>query len=92
MVNLCLANEERKLLKDLIGKKLIQYRHDRLNIFGGETVYGKIEMFFDDLILWIDYDYVPYPLFGSQDDEHPKFLLERLLKKRLLLLCKTSLK
>ena len=46
MVNLCLANEERKLLKDLIGKKLIQYRHDRLNIFGGETVYGKIEMFF----------------------------------------------
>lgn len=52
----------------------------------------RSKCFFDDLILWIDYDYVPYPLFGSQDDEHPKFLLERLLKKRLLLLCKTSLK
>lgn len=81
MVNLCLTNEERNLLKDLIGKKLIQYRHDPLNTFGSETVYARIELFFDDSILLIDYDYVPYPLFGSQDDEHPKFFVKKIIEK-----------
>ena len=42
MVNFCLSNEEKALLKSLIGKKLINFRHDPLDKLGKETVYGRI--------------------------------------------------
>ena len=73
MVNFCLKEEEKNLLKSLIGKKLIKYRHDPLDKFGGETVYGRVELFFEDAIILIDYDYEAYPLFGNTVDDHPKF-------------------
>lgn len=73
MINFCLNNEEKELLKSLVGKKLVKYRHDPLDKFEGETVYGRVELFFEDIIIMIDYDYEPYPLFGSKDDDHPRF-------------------
>lgn len=81
MVNICLSNEEKNLLKDLLGKKLIKYRHDPLDKFDGETVYGRVELFFDDSIILIDYDYEPFPLFGSPDDEHPKFSIRKIVEE-----------
>lgn len=78
MVDICLNNEGKTLLKSLIGKELIKYRHDPLDKFGGETVYGRIELFFADSIILIDYDYAPYPLFGSPDDEHPMFSIKTI--------------
>ena len=78
MVNICLNNEGKNLLKNLIGKTLIKYRHDPLDKFDGETVYGRIELFFDDSIILINYDYEPFPLFGSADDEHPKFSIRKI--------------
>ena len=76
MVNFCLKEEEKNLLKSLIGKKLIKYRHDPLDKFGGETVYGRVELFFEDVIILIDYDYQAYPLFGNTVDDHPKFAVK----------------
>lgn len=73
MINFCLSNDEKVILKNLIGKKLLSFRHDPLDKFGGETIYGRVELFFKDLILLINYDYEPYPLFENQDDDHPKF-------------------
>jgi hypothetical protein len=78
MVNIGLDHEGKALLKSLIGKELIQYRHDPLDKFGGVKVYGRIEMFFDDSIILIEYDYAPYPLFGSTDDEHPVFSIKKI--------------
>ena len=78
MVNICLNDEEKGLLKNLIGKKLIHYRHDPIDKFGGEKVYGRIELFFDDSVVLVDYDYAPYPLFGSPDDEHPVFSIKKI--------------
>ncbi len=73
MINFCLDDKEKSLLKSLIGKKLIKAKHDPFDKFGGETVYGRIELFFEGLIVLIDYDYSPYGLFGSDDDDHPRF-------------------
>lgn len=73
MVNFCLRDEEKNLLKSLIGKKLNYFKHDPLDKFEGETVYGNIELLFNDLIVLIKYDYEPYPLFGDNTDDHPKF-------------------
>ena len=84
MVNICLSNEEKMLLKSLIGRELINIRHDPLDKFDGETVYGRIELFFSDSIVLVDYDYAPYPLFGSPDDEHPKFSIRKIAEKRQL--------
>ncbi len=78
MIDICLKNEEKNLLKSLIGKKLIKYRHDPLDKFDGEIVYGRVELFFDNLIILIDYDYAPYPLFGSLDDERPAFSVKKI--------------
>jgi hypothetical protein len=78
MINICLSVEEKDLLKKIIGKKLLNYRHDPLDKFDGETVYGRIELFFDDSIILINYDYEPFPLFGSADDEHPKFSIKKI--------------
>lgn len=80
MVSLCLNDEEKLLLKSLIGKKLIKIRHDPLDKFGQETVYGRIELFFEDSIVLIDYDYELYPLFGSPDDEHPRFSIRNIVE------------
>ena len=82
MINICLSVEEKDLLKKIIGKKLLNYRHDPLDKFDGETVYGRIELFFDDSIILIDYDYEPFPLFGSADDEHPKFSIRKIEEEK----------
>ena len=76
IVNFCLSNEEKALLKSLIGKKLINFRHDPLDKLGKETVYGRIELFFNDSIVLLDYGYKPYPLFGNEDDDHPMLLVK----------------
>lgn len=81
MVNICLNNEEKTILKSLIGKEIIKYRHDPLDKFDGAKVYGRIELFFDGEIVLIDYDYAPYPLFGSPDDEHPVFSIRKISEK-----------
>ncbi len=81
MVNFCLSNEEKALLKSLIGKKLINFRHDPLDKLGKETVYGRIELFFNDSIVLLDYGYKPYPLFGNEDDDHPMFLAKIIDEK-----------
>lgn len=77
MVNFCLTNEEKSLLKSLIGKKITSIRHDPFNKFDGDTVYGKVELFFEDLIILINYDYESFPIFGG-DDEHPKFSVKTI--------------
>lgn len=76
MVNFCLKDDEKTLLKNLIGKKVLNFRHDPLDKFEGETVYGKVELFFEDLIILINYYYEPYPLFGNNVDDHPKFSIK----------------
>ncbi len=38
MVNFCLKEEEKNLLRSLIGKKLIKYRHDPLDKFGNKEI------------------------------------------------------
>lgn len=81
MINICLNAEEKDLLRNLVGKKLLKYRHDPLDKFDGETVYGRVELFFDDSIILIDYDYEPFPLFGSHDDEHPKFSIRKIVEE-----------
>lgn len=78
MLNFCLKKEEKNLLKSLIGKKLIKYRHDSLDKFGGDTVYSRVEFFLDDTIILIGYDYGPYPLFGNNNDDHPKFFIKTI--------------
>lgn len=78
MVNFCLNDGEKSLLKSLIGKKLLYFKHDPFDKFEGETVYGRIELLFKDLILLINYDYAPYPLFGSKVDDHPKFSINTI--------------
>ncbi len=78
MVDIRLNNEGKNLLKDLIGKKLIKYRHDPLDKFGGEMIYERVELFFDDSTILVEYDYTPYPIFGSKDDEHPVFSIKRI--------------
>ena len=75
MVNFCLSDNEKEILQGLVGKKLNKIRHDPLYKFDG-AVYGKIELFFDDLIVLIDYDYFPYPLFVEDYDDHPKFAIK----------------
>lgn len=84
MVNICLKSEEKDLLKSLIGKELVKYRHDPLDKFGSEKVYGRIELFFDDSIVLINYDYAPYPLFGSPDDEHPSFSVKKISEEEAI--------
>ena len=59
MINLCLSDKEKSLLKSLIGKKLSKIRHDPLDKFGDGTVYGKVELFLEDSVVMIDYDYSP---------------------------------
>ena len=39
MVNFCLKDDEKTLLKTIIGKKLLYFKHDPFDKFGGETVY-----------------------------------------------------
>lgn len=78
MINLCLSDKEKSLLKSLIGKKLSKMRHDPLDKFGDGTVYGRVELFLEDSVVMIDYDYSPYPLFGSQDDDHPRFFVKEI--------------
>ena len=78
MVNICLSANEIDILKNLKGKRLVKYRHDPLDKFEGETVYGRIELFFNNTIILISYDYEPFPLFGSPDDEHPKFSISKI--------------
>ena len=73
MINFCLNEKEKSILKNLVGKQLIKYRHDPLDKFGEETVYGRVELFFKDSVILINYDYEPYHLFGSVDDDRPKF-------------------
>ena len=46
MVNFCLKDDEKFLLKSLIGRKLLYFKHDPLDKFGEETVYEKVELFF----------------------------------------------
>ncbi len=84
MISLCLNETEKSVLKNLIGKKLNKIRHDPFDRFGQETVYGRVELFFDYEIVSIDYDYVPYPLFGSQDDEHPAFSIKIIDEKEAI--------
>ena len=76
MIYLSLKNEEKFTLKSLIGKRLIKIRHDPLDKFGQEVVYGRLELFFDNSIIMVEYDYAPFPLFGSKDDEHPVFSIK----------------
>ena len=38
MVNFCLKEDEKLLLKSLIGRKLLYFKHDPLDKFGEETV------------------------------------------------------
>lgn len=78
MINFCLKKEEKNLLKSLIGKKLIKYRHDSLDKFDGEAVYGRVELFFDDVIVLINYDYEAYPIFGNNVDDHPRFSIKTI--------------
>lgn len=78
MINFCLDNKDIFLLKGLIEKKLIKYRHDPLDKFGQEIIYGRVELFFEDSIVMVCYEYAPFPLFGSQDDEHPKFFIKKI--------------
>ena len=78
MINFCLDDKEKSLLKSLIGKKLIKAKHDPFDKFGGETVYGRVELFFEGLVVLIDYDYSPYRLFGSEDDDHPRFSVKAI--------------
>ena len=76
MVNFCLKDDEKFLLKSLIGRKLLYFKHDPLDKFGEETVYEKVELFFDDLIILVNYYYEPYPLFANNVDDHPKFSIK----------------
>lgn len=78
MVRLTLSNEEKNLLHGFIGQKLIKMRHDPLDKFGGSEVYGRVELFFENSVIAIDYDYTPYHLFGSPDDEHPEFQIHQI--------------
>lgn len=73
MVNFSLANEEIDILKSVIGKTLLKIRHDPLDKFDGEGVYGRVELFFEQSIVLINYDYKPYNLFGLEGSDHPKF-------------------
>ncbi len=50
MINLCLSDKEKSLLKSLIGKKLSKIRHDPLDKFGDGTVYGRVELFLEDSV------------------------------------------
>lgn len=77
MINFCLDDAEKTLLKSLIGKRLVRIKHDPLDKFGQETVYGRVELFFDGQIILVGYDYAPYPLFGGKDD-HPKFYIKQI--------------
>ncbi len=78
MINFCLDDKEKSLLKSLIGKKLVKVKHDPFDKFGGETVYGRIELFFEGHVVLIDYDYSPYRLFGSEDDDRPRFSVKTI--------------
>lgn len=84
MVNFCLKDEEVKLLRSLVGKKLLKYKHDPLDKFECETVYGRIELFFSGVIVLVDYDYEPYPLFGNSDDDHPKFHIRTITEDQAI--------
>lgn len=78
MINFCLNEEEKSILKEIVGKKIVKFRHDPFDKFGGDTVYGNVTLFTDDSIYMIEYDYAPYPLFGSKDDDHPRFSIKRI--------------
>lgn len=78
MINFCLNDKEKSLLKSLIGKKLIKIKHDPLDKFGDGTVYGRVELFFEESIVLIGYDYSPFQLFGGEDDDHPKFAVKTI--------------
>ena len=78
MVEVVLTEQEKSLLRSLIGKRLLKLRHDPLDKFGGSEVYGRVELFFENSVIAIDYDYTPYHLFGSPDDEHPEFQIHQI--------------
>lgn len=73
MVEVVLTEQEKSLLRSLIGKRLLKLRHDQLEKFGGSEVYGRVELFFENSVIAIDYDYTPYHLFGSPDDSIQNF-------------------
>lgn len=78
MINFCLSDEEKSILKSTIGKKLLRIKHDPLDKFGGETVYGRIELFLEDVVILINYDYSPYRLFDAENDDRPKFSIKTI--------------
>lgn len=78
MINFCLNANERNTLNALIGKKLLKYRHDPFDKFGKNSVYKRVELFFDDRIILIDYDYEQYRLFDNNVDDHPKFKIQMI--------------
>ena len=78
MINFCLTEEEKNILRNLIGKTIIKYRHDPLDKLGTDSVYGRVELFFDNAIVLINYDYEHLPLFGSNVGDHPKFVIEKI--------------
>lgn len=84
MVNFCLKEEEKNILKSLIGKKLIKYRRDPLDKFKKDTVYGRVELFFDDVVILINYDYETFPLFGNNADDRPKFSIKIINEEEAL--------
>ena len=84
MVNFCLDEKERSLLKSLVGKRLLKVKHDPFDKLGGATVYGRVELFFEGLIALIDYDYSPYPLFESEDDDRPKFSVKAISEEEAI--------
>lgn len=73
MVKLILNDNEISILSSLIGKRLIKYRHDSFDKLGDQMVFGSVELFVDENIARLNYEHTPYPLFGSEEDEHPKF-------------------
>ena len=77
MVNFCISDEEKRILRELLGKKLLKVRHDPLDKFGREAVYGSVELFFEDQIILVGYDYAPFPMFGG-DDDRPKFFIKQI--------------
>lgn len=75
MIHFALNHEEIALLKSLIGKKLLYLRHNPLEKFEDNIIYGRVEMFFEDRIIMVKYYYEPFNIFGYVD-EHPKFSIK----------------
>lgn len=78
MINFTLSKTETNTLRDLLGRKLLHLRHDPFDKFNDETVYGRVELFFEDFVVLINYDYESFPLFGGNDDDHPRFRIKTI--------------